>query len=162
MSEQEDDAFQLSKEKSISFSKMRCKDYYRLLLEENNSGWPTAVKTWAKINDDIAKNWEKSMNNVYKTTSDNKLRQFSFKLLHRILVTKKELRRYGITNDDSCFECQESESIEHIVLECSSSRKLYNEILKWFNLEHNTNQPYFGTNNVKHLPSTFRVTPSFK
>ena len=50
------------------FSKMRCKDYYRLLLEENNSDSPTAVKTWGKINDDIAKNWQKCMKNIYKTT----------------------------------------------------------------------------------------------
>ena len=41
---------------------------------------------------------------------------------------------------DSCFECQESDSIEYIFLECTSSLlKLYDEILKCFNMEHNTN-----------------------
>ena len=127
------------------------------ILEENNSDSPPAVKIWAKINDDIAKNREKSMYNIYKTTSDNKLRQFSFKLLHRILVTKKELKRYGITNDDSCFECQESDFIEHIFLKCSSSLKLYDEISKWFIMEHNTNifNPTLEqiSLNVCHLPS---------
>ena len=32
-------------------------------------------------------------------SADNKLKQFSFKLLHRILVTKKELKRYKIKPD---------------------------------------------------------------
>ena len=35
--------------------------------------------------------------------ADNKLRQFTFKLLHRKLVTKKELGRYKIKRDDKFF-----------------------------------------------------------
>ena len=46
-------------------------------------------KTWSEKNEVIADNWEKSINNIYKTAKDNKLKQFSFKLWHRILITKK-------------------------------------------------------------------------
>jgi len=52
---------------------------------------PTAKKPWSQKNEVIVENWEKSINNIYKTTKDNKLKQFSFKLLHRILITNKEL-----------------------------------------------------------------------
>ena len=34
--------------------------------------------------------------NISKKSADNKLTQFSFKLLHRTLVAKKELKRYKI------------------------------------------------------------------
>ena len=40
-------------------------------------------------------------------------RQFYFKLLHRILVTNKELKRFGITDCDKCVMCGENDSIEH-------------------------------------------------
>ena len=55
---------------------------------------------------------------------DNKLRQFYFKLLHRILVTNKELKYFGITNATKCAMCDEFDSIEHAFLECQSLKKL--------------------------------------
>ena len=41
---------------------------------------------------EVADNWVNRIQNNYKITRDNKLRQFYFKLLHRILVTNKELK----------------------------------------------------------------------
>jgi len=80
-------------------------------------------KTWSEKNEVIADNWEKSINNIYKTTKDNKLKQFSFKLLHRILISKKELKRYGIVSNSECVECHEPDSLEHTFMECTSSLK---------------------------------------
>ena len=87
----------------------------------------------------IADNWEKSINNKYKTAKDNKLKQFSFKLLHRILITKKELKRYGIVSNSECVECHEPDSLEHTFMECTSSLELHENILNWFNAQHHTN-----------------------
>ena len=44
---------------------------------------------------------------------ENKLREFHFKFLHRIAVTKKELCRFGIIDDSECLYCGEQDSIEH-------------------------------------------------
>ena len=117
---------------------MRCKDYYQLFLEKKDK-LPTAKKTWSEKNEVIADNWEKSINNIYKTTKDNKLKQFSFKLLHRILITKKELKRYGIVSNSECVECHEPDSLEHTFMECTSSLELHKNILNWFNAQHHTN-----------------------
>ena len=111
---------------------MRCKDYYQLFLEKKDK-LPTAKKHGQKKNEVIADNWEKSINNIYKTTKDNKLKQFSFKLLHRILITKKELKRYGIVSNSECVECHEPDSLEHTFMECTSSLTLYEDILNWLN-----------------------------
>jgi len=40
--------------------------------------------------------WNSLFQNITKMSADNKLRHFSFKLLHRILGTKKELKRYKL------------------------------------------------------------------
>ena len=87
----------------------------------------------------IAEYWEKSINNIYKTTKVNKLKQFSFKLLHRILITKKKLKRYGIVSNSECVECHEPDSLERTFMECTSSLTLYEDILNWFNARHHTN-----------------------
>ena len=45
-----------------------------------------------------------SLKSICKETN---LKQFQFKLIHRIVVTKKELYRYGIKADDECLYCGE-------------------------------------------------------
>ena len=77
--------------------------------------------------------------NNYKITRDNKLRQFYFKLLHRLVVTNKELKRFGITDCAKCSMCGENDSIEHAFFECQSFMKLCDESLQWFNNVHKTN-----------------------
>ena len=62
----------------------------------------------------VADNWENSLQSIYKTTIDNKLRQVCFKLLHRILVTKKELKYFKIANDEKCVMCSNQDSIDQI------------------------------------------------
>ena len=66
----------------------------------------------------VADNWVNCIQNNYKITRDNKLRQFYFKLLHRILVTNKELKRFGITDCEKCVMCGENDSVEHTFFEC--------------------------------------------
>ena len=61
----------------------------------------------------LANSWDSAIVNTYQITSDNKLRQFSFKLFHRVLVTKKELKLFGIASDDKCSMCAETDSVEH-------------------------------------------------
>ena len=64
---------------------------------------------------------------------DNKLREFGFKILHRILITNKELKRFKIRNDDICSQCKNPDSLDHTFLECPVNVKFYQEILSWFN-----------------------------
>ena len=89
--------FFLSENKLINFDEFRCKQYYELFIE-SSACVPTTVSSWGKNHPVIANSWESAVASTYKTTSDNKLRQFSFKLLHRVLVTKKELKIFGIGN----------------------------------------------------------------
>jgi len=75
--------FQLSKDITLNLKKTLCKQFYKLFVEEIKIE-PTAVKTWRKNCPEVADNWMNCIQNNYKITRDNKLRQFYFKLLHRI------------------------------------------------------------------------------
>ena len=77
--------FFLSENKLINFDEFRCKRYYELFIE-SSACVPTAISSWGKNHPVIANSWESAVASTYKITSDNKLRQFSFKLLHRVLA----------------------------------------------------------------------------
>ena len=87
----------------VDLANMRCKHYYKV-LNKNSTVEPTGIKTW-KINfADEYSEWKNKFLFIYLSTRDNKLRQFSFKLLHRILVTKKELFKFRLADDKTfCF-----------------------------------------------------------
>ena len=100
----------------------------------------TAIKSWRKHSPEVSDNWVHCIRKNYKITRDNKLGQFYFKLLHRILVTNKELKYFGITDCVKCtVMCGENDSIEHAFLECQSFQTLCDESLEWFNNLHQTN-----------------------
>ena len=66
------------------------------------------------------------------------MREFAFKILHKILVTNKELKRFKIKNEDICSQCMNPDSVEHTFLECPVNVKFYQEILSWFNAFNST------------------------
>ena len=122
---EERDIFHLSDNKTILLTKMRCKvDYYKFFQEKATTE-PTAVKSWSKRGFDLTHHWSKLFKNIYKISIDNKLREFAFKLFHRILVANKELKRFKIRNNDACCQCQNADSLEHTFLECTVSIKSY-------------------------------------
>ena len=94
---------------------------------------PTGVKAGKQRFPDSFVSWKANFQKIYKVTKDNKLRQFLFKLLHRITVTKRELKRFNITADDQCTQCSSQDSILHTFMDCSITSSIYTDILKWFN-----------------------------
>ena len=98
------------------------------------------MKSWSKCSPDLTHCWNKLFKNIYKISIDNKLREFAFKLYHRILVTNKELKRFKVKNDDARSQCQNADQFIGTVpfLECPTSIKFYQEILSWFNALENT------------------------
>ena len=115
--------FQLSKDITLNLKKTFCKQFYKLFVEEIKIE-PTAIKSWRKNCPEVADNWVSCIQKNYKITRDNKLRQFYFTLLHRILVTNKELNRFGISDCVKCVLYGENDSIEHAFFDCQSLLKL--------------------------------------
>ena len=150
------DTFDLSRDKSIKLSKMKCKDYYHL-FQEKAEVTPTAIKTWARQYPDIECKWQKLFQNIPRLSTNNKLRQFSFKMLHRILVTKKELKRFKIADNEGCFFCNSADSLEHAFLECPAGQKLFQEALTWFNNKHKVN---FTPSKQQYLFKDYDPPPS--
>jgi len=65
-------------------------------------------------------------------------RNLSFKVPHRIIPSKKELKKYNLINDDTCSLCPNSDSIEHTFIHCIESTNFLTKTMRWFNDFHNT------------------------
>ena len=57
--------------------------------------------------------WKGIFNSLKNTCKEVKLKEIQLKLIHRIVVIKKERFRYGIKTDDECLYCGEHDSIDH-------------------------------------------------
>ena len=95
--------------------------------------------------------------------SDNKLRKFYFKLLHRIVVTKRELFTYGIAENAICPYCKQNDSIIHTFCNCHWTKWFFSEVIKWFNVENATSfapsssELIFGLNNDRKNQSSSAI-----
>ena len=95
------------------------------------SNWPN------KMRSNYAAGWggleKKIFTSLKNTCRETKLKEFQFKLIHRIVVTKKELFRYGIKTDDECLYCGEHDSIDHTFVDCEFVKNFVKNVINWFN-----------------------------
>ena len=61
---------------------------------------------------------------------------FQYKLIHRIVVPKKELYRYGIKEVDECIYCGEKDSIDHTFRDCHFVKIFIQWVINWFHIEN--------------------------
>lgn len=69
---------------------------------------------------------------MYSCTRSTKLRDFQYRVLHSTLVTNDKLYKWGKINDESCSFCHNApESITHLLVECATSKNLWNEVTEY-------------------------------
>ena len=132
-----ENAFQLSPNTAIDLHKMKNRDYYWLFINKDDVEIKARPK-WACDLQAVDLNLDTFFNRVKKVCKDNKLKEFYFKLLHRIVATKKELFFYGMESDMLCLLCQEPDSISRTFLNCHWSKHFFSEVIKWGNKENDT------------------------
>jgi len=62
--------------------------------------------------------WKKVFTSLKNLCKETKLKEFQVKLIHCIIVTKKELCRFGIKSDDDCLNCGGKDSADHSFKDC--------------------------------------------
>ena len=97
-------SFMLDENIVLNLEKLKCRYFYRLLISKLHQSTPAGLQRWSKILpiDIGVKYFQLTLGRIFKTCKETKLREFKFKLLHRIVVTKKELKRFGIKSESDC------------------------------------------------------------
>ena len=102
----------------LNLEAAKVKDFYRLLNTNvhhcSHTGPTKQSKSWP-IN---TEQWNRICRSVKQVSKENKLREFQFKILHQVVVTKRELCKFGIKDDSECLYCREQDSIEHTFSDC--------------------------------------------
>ena len=130
--------FPLDAYTQIQLEKAKTRDFYCLLIWKIHTVSQTGPMKWNSITRLDEKAWEKIFTSLKNICKETKLKEFQFKIIHRIVVTKKELHRYGITADDECLYCGEKDSIEHTFLNCQFVKIFVNSVIDWFNAANNS------------------------
>ena len=88
---QNDNFFFLNESTQINLYKAKSKDFYNLFNLKNHTEDQTGPKHWSEklsLNKDI---WTRILKSLKSISKEPKLKEFQFKLIHRMIVTKKEL-----------------------------------------------------------------------
>ena len=118
LSYEDPESFRLTENVNINLLKTKSKDFYWLIIHRKYNGQHAGPRRWNKTITEDKTNWGKIFKSVRKVCKENKLREFHFKFIHRVVVTRKELSRFNIKPDSNCVYCGESDSIHHTFNEC--------------------------------------------
>ena len=105
--------------------------------------------------------------NVYDITNELKLREFQWKLLHRLLPCNKYLYFWKIKDTMLCSVCQEIDSLEHRFLNCSIAVRCWTKaknVIKRFvgkEIEISPSNIIFTECNVSTVTDTHRKSVQF-
>ena len=119
----------------INLLRAKSKDFYWLInkVDKKYKEKQTGPKRWNQSVPMDKTNWTSIFKSVEKTSRENKVREFHFKFIHRIVMTKKELFRFNIKPGSNCIYCGDLDSIDHTFSECQFTKSFTQEVLQWFN-----------------------------
>ena len=69
--------------------------------------------------------WEKNLLFKFNYIKENRIKQFNFKFLHKILPSKDNLLKWNITNDNKCDICKCEDTTMHLLLKCKKVKILW-------------------------------------
>ncbi len=102
----------------------------RQLFQQNIISTPSALSYWSTFIGDI--NWEKVWLLPHKFLLTNKVKEISFKMLHRFYPTNHYIQRLKKDNDVNCKFCDSvDETLVHLFWSCPLTRKLWSKLVRF-------------------------------
>ena len=132
-------SFHLGNEVRINLMKAKAKDFYWLIINKTYNDKHSGPQRWDITLNLAEEKWSDIFNSVRNISKKNKMKEFHLKSIHSIVVTKKELHKFGIKTDDKCIYCGEQDSIDHTFLEYHFTQRFTKTCLSWFNDNNNAN-----------------------
>ena len=133
-----DHFFHFNRNFTFNLDKAKSRDFYNLFVDKTHNGGQTGPKRWSETLSLNGEHWAKIFKTTQKLCKETKLKEFQFKFIHRIVVTKRELFKYGIKTDDECCFCGERDSIDHTFIHCSFTKSFIQKVICWFNTTYNS------------------------
>jgi hypothetical protein len=128
-----------------------CKTFYQHYVNKLHKKHPSMEK-WQNIFPELSPNdrdtWKHIYENVKKSTCSTKLCSFHYKIIHRIINCKEKLVKWNILSSPICSSCPEIETIEHMLIYCTTAKTFWRHFFNWWNgisdLKIDTNRRELG------------------
>ena len=99
---------------------------------------PMIHTRWLNEVGDISEQQWKNYNCVIQKVTEVKLKDFQYKIINRILVTKSFLFKINKVDDNLCEYCQQyPESIYHLFVQCEKVKQFWNQLKGWLSVNSN-------------------------
>ena len=118
---------------SIMDEKRLSKVMYDKIMSKRMPSLKNKSKWESILNIDISTpEWWALFEKINKTTSIGKYRSFQYRLLHRAIITNKDLCRWKMKENEKCSFCQlVPESIVHLFYECHFVKRIHEQVAEW-------------------------------
>ena len=94
--------FQLDELTQIDLIQIRTRDFYKSFNTKTHTAKHKGPQKWDNYFSTKKDAWKERFASLKTLCKRPKLKEFQFEFIHRIIVTKRELFRYGIQSDDDC------------------------------------------------------------
>ena len=120
--------FQINTGDSIRLVSVTTKQFYSLLLDAKKCELEVKYYWQNKLNIPEQFDWNVLLNFRFGKLFNNNIKQYSFKLLHRLLPFKENLVKWKIASDMTCKKCNEVETIAHVLVYCPDIKSYWKKI----------------------------------
>ena len=121
--------------KHIPLSKLTAKDVYTILLEQRDVSVVSKERWEESFNIAISnEKWEQIYCLPYKCTIESSLQAFQYKILHRFASHNYLLKKYKLSEVESCSACQKVETLEHKFFECRNVQSFWKHFSIWWSI----------------------------
>lgn len=52
------------------------------------------------------------------------------------LATKERFHRFGIVENDKCCFCEQQQTLQNLLFDCSNMRSIWLKVLEWLHIKH--------------------------
>jgi len=135
----------ISKSKRYEITDQKCKFFYTLLVEKKKCR-SIIEQVWSReLNKELNNHmWEKIYLNKIHCLPDNKMREFMYKFIHKLLPNRETLHKWHKVDRPNCPICHDIETIKHIYYDCKCSLPMWLTLGKIMNIDITWNKIISG------------------
>jgi exonuclease III len=148
----------------LKIEEVDTKEVYWHLISTINER-PTSQSKWNEKLDFLIDEpmWELIYCNYKNLTSDTRILNLQFKIIHRLLACNFNLKIWKIKDSNQCSYCEEIDTIEHYLVYCENTYNFWKMVFNWwannlrvyFNI--NTYEIVFGVPNERLEPIVCQI-----
>ena len=122
---------QITDSNDITVTKLTVNNFYKTLTEHSDTKKYSPFQVWENIIGQSC-DCKAALKQKNYNVKDFKLKEFNFKVIHRILSCEINLKKWKLQDHDKCIECGNQHSILHLLYECPNSGILWRLVEECF------------------------------